>query len=172
MKQSIQGTFIRTAAVLLVASLAACSSLRAPGSLPAGTTIADARQAFGGASAEYALPNGGTRLEFRQGSYGRQTYMLDFDAAGRLVSTQQVLTPQTFASITAGMSQDQVLARIGRPAFVFPVGWQQLQVWNYRFGGLEGDCVVFQVSISNATHTVADAGPNTDPACDHGGDRN
>ncbi len=159
------------AAALLVASLAACAVLRAPGGLPLGTPIAEARQAYGGASGEYALPGGGTRLEFRQGSFGRQTYMLDFDAGGRLVATHQVLTPTAFATITPGMGEKEVLARIGRPAFVFPVGWQQLQVWNYRFGGLEGDCVVFQVSISNATHTVAEAGPNTDPACDHGGDR-
>ena len=160
---------LRGALVVALASLGACSSMRGPASLPPGATIADARQTFGGASGEYALPSGGTRLEFRQ---GRATQMLDFDASGRLVSSQQVLNPQTFATITPGMTQEQVLARIGRPAFVFPVGWQQLQVWNYRFGGMEGDCVVFQVSISNATRTVADAGPNTDPACDHGGDRN
>ena len=160
------------AAAALIAALAACALGRAPGSLPVGTPIAEARQAFGGPSGEYALADGGTRLEFRQGSFGRQTFMLDFDGSGRLVATRQVLTPATFATITPGMAQDEVLARIGRPAFVFPVGWQQLQVWNYRFGGLEGDCVVFQVSISNATHTVAEAGPNTDPACDHGGDRN
>ena len=161
-----------TAAALLIGALASCAIMRAPAALPLGTPIAEARQAYGGASGEYTLPGGGTRLEYRQGSFGRQTYMLDFDAGGRLVATHQVLTPATFATITPGMAQDEVLARIGRPAFVFPVGWQQLQVWNYRFGGLEGDCVVFQVSISNATHTVADAGPNTDPACDHGGDRN
>jgi hypothetical protein len=97
--------------------------------------------------------------------------MLDFDAGGRLVATQQVLTPATFATITPGMSQGEVLARIGHPAFMFPVGWQRLQVWNYRFGGLEGDCVVFQVSISNVTRTVSEVGPNTDPACDRGNDR-
>ena len=61
--------------------------------------------------------------------------------------------------------------RIGHPAYVFPVGWQKLQVWSYRFAGLEGDCVVFQVSFSNATGTVTEAGPNTDPACSHGGDK-
>ena len=54
-------------------------------------------------------------------------------------------------------------------AFFIPVGYQKLRVWNYRFGGLEGDCVVFQVSIANATHTVADTGPNMDPGCDHRG---
>ena len=45
-------------------------------------------------------------------------------------------------------------------------------VWQYyRFGGMEGDCIVFQVSISNVTGVVSDAGQNTDPACDHGGDK-
>ena len=171
MESGFSRTLRGAAAATFIASLAACAVMRAPAALPVGTPITEARQAYGGASGEYPLPGGGTRLEFRQGSFGRQTFMLDFDASGRLVSTQQVLTPSTFATITPGMAQDEVLARIGRPAFVFPVGWQQLQVWNYRFGGLEGDCVVFQVSISNATHTVAEAGPNTDPACDHGGDR-
>ena len=159
------------AAFLLAAGLGACGSLRPAGTLPAGTSIAEARQSLVGPSGEYALPGGGTRLEFRQGSFGRETYMLDFDASGRLVANRQVLTPQTFATIQPGMTQNDVLARIGRPAFVFPIGWQQSQVWNYRFGGLDGDCVVFQVSISNASRTVTEAGPNTDPACNHGSER-
>lgn len=154
------------AAVLLLAALGACAAF--PGGLPLGTSIGEARQSIGGPSSEYPLANGGTRLEFRR---GRETYMLDFDAAGRLVASHQVLTPDAFATITPGMAQEEVLARIGRPAFVFPVGWQNLQVWNYRFGGMEGDCVVFQVSIDNATHTVTDVGPNTDPICSRGGDR-
>ena len=156
-------------AVLLIASLTACAGLRPPGGLPVGTPIAEARQAFGGPSAEYPLADGGTRLEFRQGSFGRQTYMLDFDAGGRLVASHQVLTPANFAEIRPGMSQQDVLVRIGQPAYTFPVGWQNLQVWNYRFAGLEGDCVVLQVSISNATRTVTDTGPNTDPVCNRDG---
>ena len=158
------------AAALALASLAACTTM-APGGLPPGTPIAQARQSFGGVAGEYRLPDGGTRLEFRQGTYGKQTYMLDFDANGVLVSSRQVLTPETFATITPGLTPQQVLMRIGHPAYVFPVGYQKLQVWNYRFGGLEGDCVVFQVSISNVTGVVSDAGPNTDPACSRGGDK-
>jgi hypothetical protein len=154
------------AAALLLAALGACAAL--PSGMPLGTPIAEARQSLGGVGSEYPLANGGTRLEIRR---GRETYMLDFDASGHLVATHQVLTPESFATIAPGMTQEEVLARIGRPAFVFPVGWQKLQVWNYRFGGMEGDCVVFQVSISNATRTVTDAGPNTDPVCSHGGDR-
>jgi hypothetical protein len=160
---SIHRRALRAAAVLLSGvALAGCGAMHAPGGLPLGTPIAEARQWFAGASGEYPLPGGATRLEFRQ---GRQTYMLDFDASGHLVSTRQVLTPETFATITTGMAQDEVLARIGRPAFVTPIGWQQQQLWSYRFAGMEGDCVVFQVSIANATHTVSDTGPNMDPAC-------
>ena len=158
-----------SAAALALAALAACTT--APGALPPGTSIADARKTFGGVSGEYRLPDGGTRLEFRQGTYGKQTFMLDFDANGLLVSSKQVLTPETFATITPGLTPEQVLMTIGHPAFTFPVGYQKLQVWNYRFPGMEGDCVVFQVSISNVTRTVSDAGPNTDPACSRGGDK-
>lgn len=151
--------------LLAAAALAACATM-APGGLPLGTPIATARQSLVGPSGEYPLPGGGTRLEYRQ---GRQTYMLDFDAGGRLVSTHQVLTPTNFATIGPGMSQQEVLVRIGQPAFTFPVGWQNLQVWNYRYGGLEGDCVVFQVSISNASRTVTETGPGPDPVCNRDG---
>ena len=147
--------------LLAAAALAACATM-APGGLPLGTPIATARQSLVGPSGEYPLPGGGTRLEYRQ---GRQTYMLDFDAAGRLVASRQVLTPETFATITPGMTQDQVLARIGRPIHVTGIGWQKQQLWSYRFSSLENECIVFQVAIADATRTVTDAGPNMDPAC-------
>jgi len=151
------------ASLAAVLSIAACAALRPPGGLPIGTPIDQARQSFGGPSGEYRTPVGGTRLEFRQ---HKQTYMLDFDAAGRLVARQQVLTPAVFATIRPGMSQADVLYRIGHPVSVFPVGWQRLQVWNYRFGGLEGDCVLFQVSFADATRLVTETGQGMDPACD------
>ena len=151
-------------ALSLVMATAACTLMRSPASLPPGTSLADARQTLG-AGDEYPLPDGGTRLSFLR---GKDTYMLDFDASGHLVQSQQVLNLQTFATIQPGMPQAEVLARLGRPAFVFPVGYQKLQVLNYRFGGLEGDCMVFQVSISNATGNVTDAGTGADPRCSVG----
>ena len=94
--------------------------------------------------------------------------MLDFDAAGRLVAGRPVLTPAVFATMKPGMSRDDVLALIGHPVGTFPVGWQQEQVWSYRFPRPEGDCVLWQVSISNASGLVTDVGPGFDPACDGG----
>jgi hypothetical protein len=53
--------------------------------------------------------------------------------------------------------------RLVRPAHVFSVQRQKIQVWNYRYFG--GDCVWFQVSVSNKG-PVTEAGIGTDPACD------
>ena len=164
MMKSLEAAWRLFAALSLVTATAACTLMRPPASLPPGTTLADARQTLG-AGDQYPLPNGGTRLSFPR---GKDTYMLDFDADGRLVQSQQVLNLPTFATIQPGMPQAEVLTRLGRPAYVFPVGYQKLQVLNYRFGGLEGDCMVFQVSISNTTGNVTEAGTGPDPWCSRG----
>ena len=152
-------------AALLVAMavvLAGCAAL-APASAPLGTPIAELRRAAFAPTGEYPLPGGGTRLEFAQGSFGKQTWMMDFDAQGKLVSKEQVLTEANFALVKPGMPGTEVRMRLGRPAQVFSVQRQHIQVWNYRFFG--GDCVWFQVSVSDAG-PVTEAGIGTDPACD------
>jgi len=156
----------RHAPITLLAALLAlggCAAL-APGGLPPGTKIATARAAAFGPSAEYALPDGGTRLEFAQGAFGKQTYMLDFDKNGMLVSSQQVLTELNLATIASGMSADEVRMRFGRPVWVYGVRHPRAHVWNYRFDG--GDCVWYQVSIGDATQTVVEASLGPDPSCD------
>ena len=152
--------------ITLLAALAwlgGCAAV-APGGLPPGTQIATARATTFGPTGEYALPGGGTRLEFAQGTFGKQTYMLDFDKGGVLVSSQQVLTELNLATITPGMSADEVRMRFGQPVQVFGVRHPRAHVWNYRFDG--GDCVWYQVSISDASQTVVEASLGQDPACD------
>lgn len=143
--------------------LGGCGAL-APGGLTPGTPIAQARAAPFGPTNEYALPGGGTRLEFAQGAFGKQTYMLDFDRTGVLVASQQVLTESNLATITPGTSADDVRRRFGRPVWVYGVRHPRAHVWNYRFDG--GDCVWYQVSIADASQTVAEASLGPDPACD------
>ncbi len=149
--------------VVMISLLGGCAAL-APGGLPPGTPIAQARGALFGPTGEYTLPGGGTRLEFAQGSFGKQTYMLDFDKNGALVSSQQVLTELNLATITPGMPADELRVRFGRPAWVFGVQYPRAHIWNYRFDG--GDCVWYQVSVSDAEQTVVEASIGTDPACD------
>lgn len=155
---------------LLGAALAAAAAFVLPGcatpaSLPPGTSIDAARHGPIAPTGEYALPNGGRRLEFSQGSFGKETWMLDFDPKGALVSSRQVLTEQNFWNITPGMSSDEVRMRLGRPSWVFGAGWQEhVQVWNYRYAG--GDCVWFQIAIRDTDRKVRDASMGQDPACD------
>lgn len=154
--------FRASAGALLAAALGGCAT---PGSLPVGTPIDAARHGIQAPTGDHALPDGGRRLEFARGAFGRETWMLDFNTQGALVGSQQVLTEANFAHITPGMPADEVRMRLGRPAQVFGAGWQDhLQVWNYRFAG--GDCVWFQVSIRDADHKVSEAGIGQDPACD------
>ena len=143
--------------------LAGCAAL-APGGLPLGAPIAQARASLFGPTGEYALPGGGTRLEFAQGAFGKQTYMLDFDKSGVLIASQQVLTELNLATIEPGLPADELRRRFGRPAWVFGVRQPRAHIWNYRFDG--GDCVWYQVSVDDASQTVIDASIGTDPACD------
>ena len=152
------------AMVLAGTALAGGCAALAPGAYPAGTPIAEVRHAIVAPTGEYALPGGGTRLEFAQGSFGKQTYMLDFDAGGALVASQQVLTEANFATIAPGLTRAELRMRLGRPAQVFSVPWQKLHVWNYRY--FEGDCRWFQVSVSDVSQQVTEAGLGADPACD------
>ena len=151
----------RSTLAAATAVLGACTSL-APGALPPGTSISQARASFLGPTGEYPLPGGGTRLEFARGAHGKQTYMLDFDAGGSLVASEQVLTEQNFATIVPGLLAKEVRMRLGRPAEVFNVPWQRLQVWNYRY--YPGDCVWYQISISEVGR-VTESNYGTDPAC-------
>lgn len=153
------------ASLLALAALALCGcTALAPASLPAGTPIADVRGRLAAPVAEYPLRGGGTRLEFAQGIYGREKHMLDFDANGRLAASTQVLTEANLARMVPGTPRDEVLLQVGRPAATFTVPRQKLQVWNYRFAG--GDCVWFQISISDVTRLVTEASTGLDPACD------
>ncbi|HEY9067494.1 MAG TPA: hypothetical protein VIO33_21105 [Burkholderiaceae bacterium] len=157
-------TAIQVFAAVLALAATGCAGLM-PGATPLGTDIASVRHGAFGPTGEYPLAGGGTRLEFAQGSFGRQTWMLDFDAAGKLVANRQVLTEANFATIQPGMSALDVRMRLGRPAQVFNVSWQKIQVWNYRYA--TGDCVWYQISIGDAgLGRVTEASLGTDPACD------
>jgi outer membrane protein assembly factor BamE (lipoprotein component of BamABCDE complex) len=72
-------------------------------------------------------------------------------------------TEADFATIQPGMTSQQILARFGRPTWVFGVRQENLTIWNYRYN--RSDCIIYQVSI-RPDGSVRDAAPGYDPACD------
>ena len=150
-------------AMFLAAALAVgCTSL-GPQSLSPGTAVAEARRALGKPTGEYSLPAAGTRLEYATGPYGKQTWMLDFDAKGSLTQVNQVLTEARFNQVLAGMSKDQVLMNLGRPSEQSLLAFQRQTVWSYRYDGRF--CQWFQVGM-DARGQVADSGYYPDPRCE------
>lgn len=159
----------RPAWTSLVLAIVACVTLLSgcagysPEGLPRGATVADVIAAMGPPTGTSQAPQ---RLEFARGPYGKHTYMVDFDADGRLLSWEQVLTEKNFLQVLPGQSQDDVLKRLGRPSTTFPIGRQHIVVWNYRYESVF--CLWFQVSIGTAPETlgrVTEAGFGPDPIC-------
>lgn len=143
--------------------LAACATGYSPGGLKPGDSIDTAVQQMGQPTGEYPRADGSRRLEFARGPYGKHTYMLDFDAQGRLLQSSQVLTETTFASVQAGMSADQVRQTLGRPARVWGVRYHNQTVWSYRYD--TPFCQLFHVGIT-PSGVVEDTSFGPDPACD------
>lgn len=150
------------ALALAACVLGACAAV-APGRLAAGTPVADVVRGLGPASFEYALPNAAKRLEYTGGTYGKQTWMLDFNAAGLLTGNAQVRMENRFNQVLVGMSRDDVLLRLGHPSETSVLSFQKQTVWSYRFEG--PFCVWFQVGLG-VDGRVADTGYLPDPICE------
>lgn len=115
----MSSTLFTTAARSLVAALtpaallSGCMMLR---TLEPGATMADVRAAWGAPTTQAhlsAAAGGGERWAYSSAPEGRTVQLLTFDAAGKLVSNVQGLTPQRIAQVTNGQTQDEVEALIG-----------------------------------------------------------
>lgn len=149
-------------AALAALQLVACAGYGPDGLLP-GATPADAQRLMGAPTGEYRLPDGSRRIEYARGPAGKHTFMLDFNAQGRLVSSDQVLTERHFAQIEAGQTRDDVLRQLGRPSHVQWIGYQRRHLWSYRYDAVF--CQWFQVGLDTQGRVV-DAGYGPDPACE------
>src|SRR5262245_46613675 len=107
---AMRATLIAGAATLLTA----CAGYAPPKDLPVGAPEADVTKVMGPPTGRYPLPNGGERMEYARGPYGRETFMIDLDAQRRVVQWDQVLDRSYFDTLNAGMKADDLLKVIGR----------------------------------------------------------
>lgn len=120
---------------------------------PGLSTVADLQRRLGPPALRWPEPGGGERLAYPTGPMGMQTWMARTDAAGRLLSLDNVLTPAQFARIQVGMNQDDVQRLLGPP---YP-GWtihykaRDELVWEWRFCDDWAQAARFDV-LFDATH--------------------
>lgn len=78
--------------------------------------------------------NNGTRLQYSGQPLGRFANMVDLDAAGKVVSTRQVLTPAEFSRIQPSQwSRSDMEREFGRPASIDHVASWQGDIMTYRW---------------------------------------
>ena len=153
---------VGVAAALATALLVGGCAAYGPSASVVGQPIAQAERDLGPPTARYPMPDGSTRVEFARGPFGRHTWMLDVDAQGRVVRSEQVLGEARFQSVRDGMSTDELLRLIGRPGETRPGGWAGGEVWNWRYP--TNDCLWFEVSVRDGR--VKAPGYAIDPRCD------
>jgi hypothetical protein len=147
---------------LASAALAGCASSYGPQALQTGATLDQVTTTMGKPTARYPRA-GGERVEYARGPYGRHTYMLDFDARGRLTGWEQVLIEPVFDDIRVGMTRDELLLTIGHPSESQPLAYQQRMLWSYRYE--TPFCKWFQVGLDRQDRVI-DTGYGPDPRCD------
>lgn len=138
---------------------AACSTPPAVNS-PASEVL----KAWGRPTATHPLQPAGQRLEYASGPFGRTTWMVDVDAAGRVAQVRQVLTEAEFFKLQSAqaLTRDGALRWIGTPAERRGARGGG-ETWSWRYP--TNDCLWFQMSL-DAQGLVQGSGFFVDPVCD------
>lgn len=146
----------------IVAVMLAGCALGTPALRP-GQSEAEVLAAMGKPTGRYTLPAGAQRLEYAHGPFGRVTWMVDLDASGRVTGTAQVLQARYFAQVIEGMSREDLLRLLGRPADRARE-WQGRETWSWRFETY--DCEWFRVTLSAQQRVLGGGSMLPDPRCD------
>lgn len=128
----VMDKLIRTTTLVTAMLLGGCA-----GMLRQAPTIGDSaevvQQKMGAPTAIYGA--GHDRIfEYATGPMGQQTWMARIGADGRLVSYEQVLTSEKFATVKIDSAdKEEVLRTVGRPAETSRVALRNYEVWSYRY---------------------------------------
>jgi hypothetical protein len=130
--------------VLLGASCAGYDGL----GLRAGSSNEGAvREVMGAPALEFAAEDGGKDLIYPRGPLGIQTFVAHVDRGGVLEEIRPVLKDETFRRMQLGMTQDQVLRRIGPPGEKMHFGLSDQTAWDYRYVDTWGYTAIFSATF-------------------------
>ncbi|WP_426305646.1 hypothetical protein ACN9MJ_24545 [Acidovorax facilis] len=120
----------RLAFLVLAVQISGCAL---PAREKAGALRAEVVARLGPPTAVFALP-AGERLLYSELPAGFAAYNLDFDASGRLVRNEQVLTQARFENLPVGVwTAADVQRTFGAPLRVERVARFEGDIWTYRF---------------------------------------
>jgi hypothetical protein len=125
---------MRALVLAAVVALGGCAHPWNTASVAPGTPGAEVIARAGPPARVLPLPGGGQRLQYTLQPLGRYAFMVDLDAAGRVVRSRQVLTATEFHRIEPGRwTREDVEREFGPPAMIDRVGSFQGDVLTYRW---------------------------------------
>ena len=118
-------------------------------------------QALGAPSNELDFPVGRIMM-YPKGPFGKHTYFVYLDKKNTVSRWTQVLDEKYFVQIKPGMSQDEVVEKIGISKDRFELARNRGYVWNYRY--VNPHCFWFQIEFAS-DNTVRSSGYSRPPEC-------
>lgn len=120
------------AALIAATLLTACAGIGVPSMTP-GEPEAVVISKLGAPTHRYQ-DGKDSLLEYMHGPWGQATYMARIGPDKRLISYEQVLTTQKFATLQIGKSTKQdVLHTVGAPSDTSYLSLSDLEVWSYPY---------------------------------------
>ncbi|TFZ02017.1 hypothetical protein [Ramlibacter humi] len=139
----------RIAAVLAAASVAACAVNPFADVVP-GTPRQDVIARLGQPTRVVPIV-GGERLQYSYQPFGRATWMVDLDGAGRVVSARQVLNSREFARIVPGQwTREDMEREFGPPDHFEHVSSWDGPIATYQWRDLDGSLMFYYVYLDRA----------------------
>ncbi len=126
------------------------------------STEADVRARFGEPENIWDAPNGGRTFEYNRQPAGHKNYMITIGVDGRMSALRQVLTPENFAKIQAGMMMEDVRKRLGKPMKITPYELKREVHYDWRYMEPPNTSMVFSV-IFNTDYKVLRTASAPDP---------
>ena len=164
------GRVLLALGVAAAAMLTACDPQRIAELEEGVSTEADVRARFGEPQQVWDGPGGARVFEYSRQPEGHRNYMITIGPDGRMSALRQVLTPQNFARVQAGMMMEDVRRLLGRPHKVTPYELQRQTHWDWRFldGPNASDGKVF-TAVFDADARVVSTQIVRDPSLDAAG---
>jgi len=133
----------------ILALLAGCASYSGRGLEPGIASESEVWNVMGEPAATWETPDG-LAWAYPRGPLGVETFLVRFDADGKLALIEQVLDEEHFAQIKADMAQHDVLHVIGPPFQILTFSNLNEVSWDYRFRDLWGYSSIFSAIFDEA----------------------
>jgi len=141
--------------VLPALVVAACASYSGYGLQPGTSTEDDVRRVMGTPALAYDMREGGRELIYPRGPLGNETFIAFVGPSGTLQSVRQVLHDGNFDSLPLGITEEEVLRRLGPPRDGMSYAMSRTHSWDWKYMDAWGYPTLFSVTFDAQGRVVS-----------------